>query len=165
MVSSQTQKDVDSVFAQIVASQPFSSLTDIQKLELRRVSNIVSCKVGDRILRNDALPGSVYLVLDGKVRLLKQGLSGSITLALRGRGQLIGWSSLLCADPFEWVMASEPSILFEIPSSKFISLIKSNKDFSRFFDVRNIHESNRVFDCISEKSHIVKKMQQNLSSL
>ena len=129
----------------ISRTHPFSSLFESDLQKLSSSSRLVNCDLGTRILRPDDLPRSVYLVLEGKIRSLANTASGSQTLNLIGPGQMFGWSSLLCAEPFEWIIASESSVLLEIPAECFVSLYKTNKKFADYFSsTSSLQEAFRV---------------------
>lgn len=129
----------------ISRTNPFSSLFESDLHKLSSSARLVNCDLGTRILRPDDLPRSVYLVLEGKIRLLANTASGSQTLDLIGPGQMFGWSSLLCAEPFEWIIASESSVLLEIPAECFVSLYKTNKKFADYFSsTSSLQEAFRV---------------------
>lgn len=143
--------DLSAALTAVCQTPPFSLLTENQSQFLKSRVGAVSCELGDRILRPDAIPSSVYVVISGKVRLLGEEKSGSATIKLRGRGSFFGWASLLCGDPFEWVIASEPTILLEIPSDCFVDLIFNNNDFADYFaTLRNPHEIHRVATIANE---------------
>ena len=121
--------------------------------------------MGTRILRPDDLPSSVFLVLEGKIRSLANTVSGSQTLNLIGPGEMFGWSSLLCAEPFEWIIASESSVLLEIPAACFIALYKNNQEFAEHFSsTSSIQEAFRVNTAI-EASNTYKEKNWQLNGL
>ena len=141
MSASAQSTDINSVINAVLTTPPFSLLDNSQKSKVQASASLVACSVGERIIRLNSFSSSIYLVVSGKVRLLTETNMGSKTLAVRGRGQLFGWSSLLCAEPFEWVTSSEESTLLQIPSSIFIDVFFKNKEFSEYFSgLRNIHE-------------------------
>ena len=135
--------------AQVVAAassqSPFSLLTDQQQTQLFSKSKILQCKLGQRILRPDAIPEFIYLVIDGKMRLLAEIDGEAKSLDTRGSGQLIGWISLLRGTPTEWVTASENSTILSIHSQSFIDLLLANQSFlSWFSSLNNQHEFQTV---------------------
>ena len=70
-------------------------------------AKLIQLKTGQPLLSRTQLQNRIFLVVRGKVRLLAKTDTGeSITLELRGPGQLLGWVSLLRAEPCEGVMAS-----------------------------------------------------------
>ena len=117
------------ILESLYKSAPFSYLDASQRDQLLRSSRVVQCSIGDRILRPESLSASIYISLSGKIRFLAKGETGSLTLALRKKGQIVGWSSLLCANPHEWVIASDESSLLEIPSTLFLKEPK-NQSFA-----------------------------------
>ena len=133
MSTDRSVSDIELVLKSIFNTEPFSALSVPQKQQLVSEVKLVSCAVGDRILRPNVFSKSIFVIVEGKIRFLTDADSGSSTLDLKGRGQIIGWSSLLCAEPFEWVIASEKSILLDIPASLFIDLVNSNEIFKSYF--------------------------------
>ena len=74
--------------------------------------------------------------------------SGSSTLDLKGRGQIIGWSSCFVPNLLN-VIASEKSTLLDIPASLFIDLVNSNEIFkSYFFNRCSLQEANRLISLV-----------------
>ena len=128
---------------------------------------LVRASVGKRLLRPDVLPDSIYLVVKGKVRLLGSTSNGSTTLCCRGKGQLLGWISLLRAAPCEWVIASEETILLSIPAEKFIECIENNKDFaSEFGSLTSRHELSLVLQSIAQsESHLFDGWEAELNQI
>ena len=153
MSSLQGSLNLNKIIASLSSQAPFSSLSSNEQSDLFSSSRIIECRIGDRILRLDAIPNNIYVVLDGRIRLLAKDQSGSLTLDLRGPGQMFGWISLLCGEGIEWVIASEQTHLLEISAQLFIKFIGQNSSFQEFFStLRNSHETYRVGKAISEAS-------------
>ena len=151
--------------ALISSINPFNRLSESDLQKLTSSSRLVDCDLGTRILRPDDLPSSVFLVLEGKIRSLANTVSGSQTLNLIGPGEMFGWSSLLCAEPFEWIIASESSVLLEIPAARFIALYKNNQEFAEHFSsTSSIQEAFRVNTAI-EASNTYKEKNWQLNGL
>ena len=97
-------------------------------------SKLLKAKPGETIVSFKSFQDRIYLVIKGQIRLLKINDDGSIdTLAKRGSGQLIGWVSLLRAEPTEWITASEDSIILALPAKYFLESFKSNLKFKNWF--------------------------------
>ena len=138
---------LESIVNSLKQKTPFKALNKDQADLLFENSRLVRCNQGQRILRPDALPESIYIVLDGQVRLLTQTTPGeSRSLLLRGPGQFIGWVSLLRASPCEWVIASEETVLLEIPAVRFLEIIDNSSSFSKFF--QNLNSQNELYSVI-----------------
>ena len=125
--------------------------------------------MGQRILRSDTLPDRIYLVLSGTVRLLAETSQGSRTLDRRGSGQMLGWVSLFRAEPCEWVIASEETVLLAIPSSIFVACLEANPRFcGEFAQLSSRHELDWVLSRVSEADAQLsadwQKMYQSLSA-
>ena len=109
---------------------------------------LITYSPGDRILRPDEISASIFVVISGQVRLLEKDMSdsGLFTLSLRGSGQILGWINLLRGAPTEFVQASVESQILALPASKFVSIYKTTKPFSDFFDsLFNFHEAYKVY--------------------
>ena len=89
--------------------------------------------IGSRLLRPDELPGEVLLLIKGEVRLLVKNGSDESTLCKRGAGQLLGWSSLIRAEPCEWVQASTDVEFIAFPGDLWVKLIRQESDFASYF--------------------------------
>ena len=84
-------------------------------------------------MRPDELPGEVLLLIKGEVRLLVKNGSDESTLCKRGAGQLLGWSSLIRAEPCEWVQASTDVEFIAFPGELWVQLIRQERDFASYF--------------------------------
>lgn len=97
------------------------------------------------MLRPDEIPDEILLVFAGEVRFLVGSGDNSMTLVKRGSGQFLGWSSVLRAEPCEWVQASNETTVIAFPSFKIVELFLEQEQFSGFFaNLAGLHESYRV---------------------
>ena len=138
----------NALFQQLQSQQPFN-LVDLDDLnDWFSQGKLITYGPGDRILRPDEISDSIFVVISGQVRLLEKDISdsGLFTLSLRGSGQILGWINLLRGAPTEFVQASVESQILALPASKFISIYKTTKLFSDFFDsLFNFHEAYKVY--------------------
>ena len=123
----------ESLRQQLVTQQPFALLDQIGLNTLFNSALMRRAAIGSRLLRPDELPAEVLLVLKGEVRLLVKNGNDEITLCKRGPGQLIGWSSLVRAEPCEWVQASTDVELVSFSARLWIQLIREQPDFASYF--------------------------------
>ncbi|QPN59089.1 peptidase domain-containing ABC transporter [Synechococcus sp. CBW1002] len=87
---------------------------------------------GRFLLRCDQLAPHVLLLRHGQVRLLAHDpLEGSFTLERLGPGALLGWASLLRAEPCETVIAMEPCQVVAIPAARFLDLHRNSPDLQQ----------------------------------
>lgn len=136
---------LDAILESIVTQAPFKFLTAEEQESLFAEAGLLRCAQGQRILRPDTMPSQVLLVLSGTVRLLAETPQGSRTLDLRGKGQLLGWISLLRAAPCEWVLTSEDTVLLGVPAKIFVSCAENNSGFFEALSgMRNFHELDDV---------------------
>ena len=120
-----------------IANQaPYSCLSSAQRDFLFDDCKLVKFEPGQVILRNDHLLGRVYLIINGRIRLLTQSVENGepLTLDFRGGGQLVGWaSSKRCS--CEWVVASEQTTALSISAEKFVSVILESYEFQSSFSL------------------------------
>ena len=110
------------ILNQVGEQKPYSFLSPQQRDYLFSSCKFISRSPGQTILRPDELSSRIYLVIEGKIRILAKSASTkeALTLSLKGPGQLIGWLSLLRALPSEWVISSEQSYLLSFDSKNFL---------------------------------------------
>ena len=140
-----TSSSLDTVVESIVQQPPFKWLTSEEQGLLFGQAVLLSCQQGQRILRPDTLPDRVFLVLSGTVRLLAETPRGSRTLDRRGKGQLLGWVSLMRATPCEWALASENTVLLGVPAKIFVHCLETNTQFyEALSQLRSVHDLDAV---------------------
>ena len=146
-------------FIGLVSSQPpFNQLANNERSLLFRNTKILTCEIGQRILRPDKISDRIFFLLSGKIRLLAEDSTSSRTLDVRGPGQMIGWVSLLRGSPCEWVIASEKCTLMAIPSVDFITAYRNSVALrSSFSEMQNPHELNVVVASIMESASLRKE--------
>ena len=95
-VLSTTSSDyLDQLRGQLIQQVPFSYLSADAAHEWLSQAKLLRLKPGQTLLSNRQLQDRIYLVLEGKVRLLAENENDINTLQLRGSGQFVGWVSLL----------------------------------------------------------------------
>ena len=124
----------DSLRQQLSTQQPFALLSDAGASHLFDGALLRRFAIGSRLLRPDELPADVLLVLSGEVRLLVSRGTDQITLCKRGPGQLLGWSSLMRAEPCEWVQASTEVTVIAFPGDRLVQLVREVPAFAAYFD-------------------------------
>ena len=158
-----------------IANQaPYSCLSPAQRDFLFDDCKLVKFEPGQVVLRNDYLPGRLYLIINGRIRFLTQSAENRepLTLDFRGGGQLVGWVSLLRGAPCEWVIASETTTALSISAEKFASVIIESSEFqSSFSRLTNPQESYLVTSCASrlstkiDASYLANLVEYSKSSL
>ena len=118
---------------QLVNQAPFALLSEPGANDLFDAALLRRFAIGSRLLRPDELPSEVLLVLSGEVRLLVPSGTEQITLCKRGPGQLLGWSSLLRAEPCEWVQASTEVTVIAFPGERLVRLVRQEPAFAAYF--------------------------------
>ena len=158
--------DISKIQAQISQQLPFSLLESKQLDSWLEESKIVSYKIGQRILRPDELSSYIFLVLKGTIRLVGSDpiQNSSISLGIRGPGQLIGWISLLRSSPTENIIASTDTVLLALPSEKYISLLRETPSFLNHFScLSNPHESHEVVVAAASQHSQLSGWQDEIS--
>jgi len=147
-------KDINEIVA---GSEPFLNLTHKELTSWLAKSEHRVFSIGSSVLRPDELSAYVFFILSGTVRLIAQGVqkNTTITLAKKGVGELVGWSSLLRGEACEYVIASDTVEALALPSEQLVKLIKSNKKFFDYFSTKSdIHEAYAVALAAAEHSPI-----------
>ncbi|MEB3272161.1 MAG: peptidase domain-containing ABC transporter, partial [Prochlorothrix sp.] len=90
------------------------------------------------IVGTDSLPYYIWIVLEGRIRLL--GLDPitqrNFTLQLLEPGEILGWAGLLRRSPCESAIASEASLCFILPAPTFLSLCEQQPGFALPFETQ-----------------------------
>ncbi len=158
---------LDAILKGVAKQPPFKYLTDEEKQQLFADAALLHCAQGQRILRPDTLPNQVFLVLSGNVRLLAETQRGSRTLDRRGKGQLLGWISLLRAMPCEWVLASEETLLLGLPAKIFVSCLETNSRFHEALaQLTSLHELDAVLQQLAaSNAQLAAGWQEQLQAI
>ena len=149
----------DTYFEQISQQPPFSFVPPDQLKNWLDQSKLLIAKPGETITSLKSFQDRIYLVIEGQIRFLSINENGSIdTVAKRGSGQLIGWVSLLRAQPTEWITASENTVLMALPSNEFLSLVKSN---SKIQNGLVLKPNPRKYYCCFSAVDLLQRKQEN----
>ena len=114
---------------EVVAAMPlFCSLNRVGRRELADNSTLHGFNTGEMIIREGDPGGSIYVVLNGRVRVFTRDYDGNEEeLAILEEGQLFGVMSFLTGEPQSaFVSATETSMLMELSSSGMRKLIKED---------------------------------------
>ena len=120
-MSSATYK-IDGLKKALQKQAPFSLLAPDQLNFLFKSSKIVKYPIGETIVRPDQFSERIYIVISGEVRYLYAPIeyNNTRTLDKRGRGQLLGWVSLLRSDPTEGSRLTDVLVL-AFKADQFVS--------------------------------------------
>ncbi|AII46646.1 hypothetical protein KR49_09350 [Synechococcus sp. KORDI-49] len=138
---------LDQLLQQVARQSPFSDLDPKQRADWFAGASLLKLVAGERLLRPDQLPQQVLLLVKGEVRLLVEDPTDRrpITLEKQGKGQLLGWSSLLRGAACEWVSASSEVVVLALPAEGFIQAVKQSAAFAGFFaSMGSLQESHRI---------------------
>ncbi len=137
MTASKQDHWLQSLQKQLAAQRPFQLLPEEELSAWLNDAKKINFSTGELLLRPDELSDSIYLVLQGNVRLIGMGdgvdLYGQISLDKRGPGQLLGWIGLLRGEACEYVLASNDVFVLGLPSARFIHLFLKYPDFAKYF--------------------------------
>ena len=136
-------------------TKPFDRISVNSKIEISYILVIQSFDEGERLLREDELPAYVHLVISGSVRHLAKSNQDDelITIDKSGKGQLIGWVSLLRGEACETVHAIEPTKVLSVPAESFVQLCLNEDEFAKYFSrLHSVHENWRVLSRHLEQS-------------
>ena len=90
---------VGEMAAIIESSHLFKSLDDDGRRRMLESGYVVSYAKGETIIRQGAPGETLYIVLDGRVRIETESAAGPVHLAELGRGACIGEVSVLTGQP------------------------------------------------------------------
>ena len=158
---------LSAVVQSLLKQAPFNRLEKDEQSIFFAEAKLFKCELGQRILRSDTLPDRIYLVLSGTVRFLAETSQGSRTLDRRGSGQMLGWVSLFRAEPCEWVIASEETVLLAFPAATFVACLEANNNFCReFANLNSRHELDWVLSRVANADvQLSANWRQNYQSL
>ena len=138
---------------QLSNQTPYSLLKEDQLCAWIASSKQLFFKPGQKIIRPDELPQSLFLILKGEIRLIALGdeSEGAFTIGKKGPGQLIGWAGLLRGKSTEFIQASTEVIAVALSGIEFIDNVQNNDDFANYFGaLTNVHESYCVATAAAE---------------
>jgi HlyB family type I secretion system ABC transporter len=132
LTASSTQPQ-EKLLAQLARQKPLCLLPPAAAEALLAASQLRRFAIGSRLLRSDELPAEVLLILSGEVRLLVSRAGDITTRCKRGSGQLLGWSSILRAEPCELVQASSEVLVLAFAAEVFVEMVREHNAFAAFF--------------------------------
>ena len=113
-------------------SQIFSSLNELDRIQLVKKSVIKTFQSGDTIIERDDDSNSVYFLISGTVHVLDYSKSHrAVTYASLKDGEMFGEMSAIDGLPRSaWVCAISNCKVISLPGNAFINLLKNNADIS-----------------------------------
>ena len=117
----------------------FKRLDDDCRNQIITNSTIVEAREGQTLIKHGVIPGYIFLVLSGKIRYVGTDLSekGPVSLAVKSRGEIVGWAGILRGGTCDNVIASEKSNLLAIKTKVFCELFEKNKKIREEFMNKN----------------------------
>ena len=149
--SSASHPTIAQISRQLAERKPFNLVDHSDLSDWLSSGKLIKVEPGQTLIARNQLQDRVYLLISGSVRLLFEDEGNIHTLAKRGSGQFIGWTSFLRAEPCEWVCASEECLVLALPSSGFIKSIQKYPEFESWFSrLPNIQENLAVANSLAE---------------
>ena len=96
-------------------------------------AKLLQLEPGQTLISPKQLQDRIFLVISGQVRFLVETDGDISTLARRGSGQFLGWSSLLRGGSCEWITASETTVVMALPAKNYLHAVSSGSKFSSWF--------------------------------
>lgn len=85
----------------------------------------IECRTGETLFRQDELPDSVYVILDGSVQIFRDEPGKRTLLAVVGAGQIVGEIGVLCNRPrTATVVAAGEIVVLRLPSDVFVDFVR-----------------------------------------
>ena len=100
----------------------FSSLSSNSFDALTSQSDLVTFEIGQPLSSSKVLQNKIYLILEGKVRLLGDYRNESFSISKLEPGEFVGLASLLRAAPCEDTIASSEVKALAIPDTLLLKL-------------------------------------------
>ena len=125
--------DIEKRFARlrdVISQIPFfAPLQDSEREQLAEAATLHVFNRGELIIREGESGRSIYVVLDGRVKVFTGDEGGNeLELAILGVGQFFGEMSLVSGKPrSSSVAALDSSVLVELNSASMIKVIKENE--------------------------------------
>jgi hypothetical protein len=117
-------------FMDIISVIPlFVPLRETEREQLAEIATMHAFKAGEMIIREGDPGRSIYVILDGRVKVSKKDHDGNESeLTTLGVGQFFGVTSLLNGKPrASSVGALESTVLVELSSASMAKVIKQNQ--------------------------------------
>ncbi len=105
---------------------PWSDLGETQRQSLLDQGELRRYRIGQQVLRSDAMPTAVEILLVGQLRCMGFDYQRSVPLSLErlSPGQTVGWLGLLGQQPCETVRAATEAVTLAVPQAAFEQLLE-----------------------------------------
>ena len=133
---------LNNLLVSIQDQSPFSLLDDQLLKAWFSDAKLLRLKPGQPLLNYRKLQDCIYLVVSGEVRYLAEvDANDVVTLEKRGEGQLLGWVSLLRAQPCERVAAVDQAVVLRLSAEGFLKAFRESAEFAQWFsNTKHSHE-------------------------
>ena len=121
--------------AEVLRGLPyFSDLPQALLDQVCRESERIDVEAETTIIEEDSLSEDMFVIVDGELRVTKQGTDREVVLATLGPGEVVGEIALLDNAPrTASVTTISPSSLIRIPANAFEDLIEDSRVVRRMF--------------------------------
>jgi ATP-binding cassette subfamily B protein len=114
--------------------EPFARLSAEEREAVAAQLTLRRYRLGQTLLRDDALPDGVLLLCQGRLRVLApDSAGGTITIDRPGPGALLGWAGLVRQRPCELVRASTAVEVLHLPAEAFLNLLERQPALATWF--------------------------------
>jgi ATP-binding cassette subfamily B protein len=146
--------------------EPFARLPAEERDALEAQLTLRRYRLGQTLLRDDALPDGVLLLCQGRLRVLAPDpAGGTITIDRPGPGALVGWAGLVRQRPCELVRASTAVELLHLPAEAFLGLLERQPAVATWFHEHlTASEMHQVLFALAERDSRSAVLLQTWSS-
>lgn len=146
--------------------EPFARLPAEERAALATKLTLRRYRLGQTLLRDDALPDGVLLLCQGRLRVLAQDPAGAtITVDRPGPGALLGWAGLVRQRPCELVRASTEVEVLHLPAEAFLALLERQPAVATWFHEHlTASEMHQVLFALAERDPRSAVLLQTWSS-
>ena len=121
---------------------------------------------GEIISDNNLMPKNIYLIKEGKVRIIYSKNGKLDSQKILGPGKIIGIASIFRGSSCEFTLASGPVKTKSLKVDEFLELLKIDKIYDECYSALHAGESTIVIETIiSENNFKEEKFQQILNSI
>ncbi|MEM7725352.1 MAG: peptidase domain-containing ABC transporter [Cyanobacteria bacterium P01_A01_bin.45] len=120
------------------AIAPFNQLSEANLKQLIGQVQLLRYRIGQAILTREKMPTQIYIIFEGKARLLGYDpkTSAPVTLKLGEPGEILGWVGLTRNIPCETAIASGEMICLTLSAFNFLALLRKEKGIASYFQSR-----------------------------
>lgn len=127
-----SQAEVANILSLLDAHPLYKFSNDSTKNIFRRHGRAVQFTPGSQILSGSSVPGSIFLIASGELRILDKSNNKLSTVTKQGAGSAVGLLSLIRARPFEEALASTSVIAIQLDDHIVLDVLSTDLDLITF---------------------------------